>query len=223
MKLISFFAFCLALAACYGDPPPAFPRPVLPQVVPGAALDVESQERDELRPVTSHDRVCVGGDCSTVSVTSHEHVTVKHAQASYGGQRLSFGQAQALADPSYLADYDHMTALAASCRHAAIPKYVGEILTTGGILLAADGAGDSGNYTNPYAIAGMAAVAGGLVAYALGKYALGGQDCEPANDIFEARRAQWRSADDADVEDDLADELERIASQFNARQQQARQ
>jgi hypothetical protein len=214
MKL---FILCLALAGCYDNPPPAIPRPVVPQVVPGAVLDVDSHEASELRPVTSHDRVCVGADCSTVSVTNHEYVTVKHAKATYNGQRLAFGQAQALADPTYLADYDRMTALAASCSHATVAKWVGELFTTGGILLLADGAGANSDWGSPYAIAGMATIAGGIAAYALGKYALGGQDCEPANDIFEARRRQWREVDSADVEDDLADELERIATQFNAR------
>jgi hypothetical protein len=110
-----------------------------------------------------------------------------------------------------------MTALAASCSHATVAKWVGELFTTGGILLLADGAGANSDWGSPYAIAGMATIAGGIAAYALGKYALGGQDCEPANDIFEARRRQWREVDSADVEDDLADELERIATQFNAR------
>jgi hypothetical protein len=208
----------LCLAACYDNPPPNVPRPQLPQVVPGAALDVESHDEDEMRPVTSHDRVCVGIDCSTVSVTHKEHVTVKHASATYGDAKLTLGQAEALGDPTYLTDYDQMTKLAASCQHAAIPKYAGDILATVGMLLIIDGAGTTGAANMPYVYAGGAALAGGIAAYALGLFALGGQDCAPANEIFERHRAEFRAADSNDVEDDLADELERVAKEFNARQ-----
>ncbi len=207
----------LCLAACYDNPPPQVPRPQIPQLVPGGVLDVESHDEDELRPVTSHDRVCVGVDCSTVSVTHKEHVNVKHASATYGDAKLSLGQALALGDPAYLADYDQMTKLAASCQHAAIPKYAGDILGTVGMLLIIDGAGTTGASNMPYVYAGGAALVGGIAAYALGLFALGGQDCAPANEIFERRRAQFRAADSTDVEDDLADALERIAKEFNAR------
>src|SRR6185312_2849039 len=115
-------AISILATACYGNPPPAIPRPDVPQVVPGASLDVDSRTEDEMRPVTHRNRVCSGVDCSTISVTSDEHVTVKHAKVTYGGRPLTLGQAEAIGDPAYLSDYDKMTRLAASCRHASIPK-----------------------------------------------------------------------------------------------------
>ena len=213
----STLLICIAATACYGNPPPRIPRPDVPQVVPGAALDVESHDEDEMRPVTSRDRVCVGSDCSTVSVTHREHVSVKHASATYAGAPLTFGQAQALGDPTYLDDYDHMTKLADSCRRAAVPKYAGDILGTAGMLLVINGSGTTGDTNVPMTVAGSAAIAAGIAAYALGMFALGGQDCAPATEIFERRRSQWRAAGDRDVEDSNADELEAVVKQFNAR------
>jgi len=214
----NLIVLCVALTACYDNPPPQIPRPQLPPVVDGATLDVESRVESERRPVTHRDHVCVDHSCSDVSVTSRENVSVTHATASYGGKPLTLDEALSIGDPTYVSDWTKMDNLAASCRHASVPKYIGEVLTTGGMLLFINGTATSdGSVNMPYAIGGGAAIVGGLVSYALGKYALGGQDCAEANEIFERRRAQYRAAKDTDVEDDLAEELQTIAHQFNAK------
>jgi hypothetical protein len=209
------------LSACYDNPPPQIPRPQPPAVIDGATLDVESRVVTERRPVTKRDHVCVRtnghSSCSDVSVTSREPVRVTHATATYGGAPLTVHEALGLADPTYVPDWTRMDKLAANCRHASVPKYVGGILTLAGMLLVIQGTGTSdGSVNMPYAIGGGAALAGGLAAYALGKYALGGQDCAEANEIYQRHRAQYSAAGDTDVEDDLASELDIVARRFNA-------
>ncbi len=219
MTLIPRFAvLAVLLAGCYETPPPKVPRPELPAIVPGAELEVDSKVTEEKRRVTNHDRVCIGSDCSTVSVTSRENVNVHHAAATYNGSPVTFGQAQALGDPTYLKDLSRMQELGAHCSHASVPKYVGEALFMVGGLLVVEGGGTSdGSFKEPYFGAGIAAMAGGVVAYALGKYAFGGQDCAEAQEIYDRRRAEWRSQDERDVEDSLADQLETVAKDFNNR------
>ncbi|CAN5228855.1 hypothetical protein BH11MYX1_BH11MYX1_55440 [soil metagenome] len=223
-RSLRFASLWIALAGCYENPPPAVPRPQLPELVPGAALEVESHTNEENRQMTKHDRVCVGSDCSTVSVTSTERVNVHHAAASYGGAPITLGQAQALGDPTYLRDLARMDELRASCRHATVPKYLGEaLLTIGGLLIVQGSATSDGSVDKPYVIAGAAGMVGGIVSYALGKYALGGQDCEGAREIYQSRRAEWASQDQRDVENSLADQLETVARDFNRQAKTAQQ
>ena len=205
-------------AGCYELPPPKVPRPELPPIVAGATLEVDSRHTTERRPVTSHDRVCVGADCSTVSVTSSERVDVHRASATYNGTPVTLGQAQALGDPSYLEDLQAMQDLTATCNHAKVPKYIGEALFFAGTLLLINGAGTSdGSTKEPYFGLGIAGMAGGIVSYALGKYVFGGQACSEAQEIYDRRRDEWTSQGDRDVEGSLAHELETVANTFNQR------
>ncbi len=216
MTLITRLAAFLALTGCYELPPPKVPRPELPPIVAGATLEVDARDTTERRPVTSRERVCVGSDCSTVSVTSNERVNVHRASATYNGSPVTLGQAQALGDPTYLRDLQRMQDLTGTCDHAKVPKYLGEALFTVGTLLIINGAGTSdGSIKEPYFGLGIAGMAGGIVSYALGKYVFGGQACDEALSIYQARRAEWQSQGDRDVEGSLANELETVANTFN--------
>jgi len=206
------------LAGCYDNPPPRVPHVDAPAIVPGATLDVESSVTAERRRVTDHEAVCVGGHCDTVSVTSHQVVDIHHASATYNGIPLTYGQALALADPTFLKDQDEMARLTKSCERAAVPKLVGEVLFLAGDLGVIQGAATSdGSINEPWFALGVGAIVGGIASYALGKYVFGGQDCAPAKEIFDRRSGEFSSADAKDVEGSDADEIESVAKDFNAR------
>jgi hypothetical protein len=216
MAMMSTRLVCVLLlvAGCYDVPPPRVPQPDVPAFVPGATIDVETRSVEEMRRVRSHDEVCSGGSCSDISTSHTEPVTVKHATATYGGNKVTFGQAEALADPTYVADWQHMEQLSANCRHAAIPKYAGEVLTTVGLLLFVDGTATSDGSIQPLPTAlGAVGLAAGIASYALGKYVFGGQDCAEATAIY--GKHSWDAAGTVDVEDELADELQSVVVNFN--------
>ncbi|MEO8554395.1 MAG: hypothetical protein ABI678_30680 [Kofleriaceae bacterium] len=206
------------LAGCYDHPPPRVPRIDAPTLVPGAVLEVDSRVTAERRRVTDRERVCVGGSCDTVSVTSHAVLDIHHASATYNGQAVTFGQIAALSDPTYTTDWKRLDELTDHCEHAAKPKLLGETLFSLGILGVVLGAGTTdGSIKEPYFAAGIAGLAGGIAAYALGKYVFGGQDCGEAQEIYDRRRGQYSVVKEQDVEGASADELETLAKDFNAR------
>jgi hypothetical protein len=215
MKMLCLVA---VVAGCYDNPPPRAPRIEAPAVVPGASLEIDSRVTQENRRVAEHERVCVNGSCDTVSVTHHQMVDVHHASATYNGQPLTYGQTLMLADPTFVQDQKRMAELTASCERAAIPRELGEALfLVGDIGIIEGGATSDGSIKEPWFAAGIAAVAAGITSYALGKYVFGGQDCAEASELYLKRSGQFGSADEKDVEDSTADEVETIAKDFNAR------
>lgn len=209
----------LVLVGCYEAPPPKVPRVEPATVAPGAPIEIDAATSTERRNVTDRDRVCVGSDCSTVSVTSKQNVRVRHAEASYNGAKLTYGQVATLADPSFTVDWERMTKLSAHCEHATGARTVAGYLSLAGILGIVLGAGTTdGSIKEPYFAVGVGAMAGAIAAYALGKYALGGQDCEEARDLYTKRRDQWRNAGETYVEGSEAFDMEKLVETYNAKQ-----
>lgn len=206
------------LVGCYEAPPPRVPRVEPAQLAPGTAIDIDAATTTERRNVTDHDRVCVGSSCDTVSVTSKQDVRVHHAEASYNGAKLTFGQVAMVADPTFTSDWERMEQLRSHCEHATGARTVAGYLSLAGMLGIVLGAGTTdGSIKEPYFAVGIGAVVGAIGVYALGKYALGGQDCEEARDIYHRRRDQWEGADKSYFEGAQARDLEKLVETYNAK------
>lgn len=207
----------ITLVGCYTTPPPQVPHVAAPALEPGVAIDVEAATSTERRNVTDSDRVCVGSDCSTVSVTSKQNVRVHHAEASVAGQALTLGQVAIAADPTYASDLVKLDALSATCKHGFYWEIGGQSGVTLGMIVAASTSDQSSGKvtTGNYIGAGIAAA--GLVTWALGRFVFGGQDCAEANEIYHARRHVYENADKSYLEGDRARDLEKLVEQYNAK------
>lgn len=213
-------ALAFILVGCYTTPPPHVPHVEAPKLEPGVAIDVDAATSTERRNVTDSDRVCVGSDCSYVSVTSKQNVRVHHAEASIGGQKLTLGQVAIAADPTYTRDLARLDALSATCSHGFYWEIGGQSVVSLGMIVGAATSNESGRATTGnYFGAGIAAA--GLVTWALGRFVLGGQACEEANELYHARRHQYENADKSYLEGERARDLEKLVEQYNASQQQA--
>ena len=207
----------VTLAGCYTPPPPRVPHVEPPKLEAGVAIDVDAATSTERRNVTDSDRVCVGSDCSSVSVTSKQNVRVHHAEASFAGQALTLGQIAIVADPGYLPDLAKLDALSATCKHGFYWEVGGQGALSIGMIVAASTSDQSGGKvtTGNYIGAGIAAA--GLVTWALGRFVFGGQACGEANDLYHARRHVYENADKSYLEGDRARDLEKLVEQYNAK------
>lgn len=208
--------FFVLVAACYTTPPPQVPHVEAPKLEPGVAIDIDAATTTERRNVTDSDRVCVGSDCSNVSVTTKQNVRVHHAAASFAGQPLTLGQIALATDPTYATDLARLDALSAKCKHGFYYEVGGQTVVSLGMIVAATTSNESGKpTTGNYFGAGIAAV--GLVTWALGRFVFGGQDCDEAHDLYHARRHQYENADKSYLEGERARDLEKLVEQYNAK------
>ena len=63
---------------------------------------------------------------------------VTHARATYNGRALTLGQAEAMADPTYIQDIDAIADHIERCKRAKIPRIAGELLWLVGSLVFVD-------------------------------------------------------------------------------------
>jgi hypothetical protein len=216
---VPVLVFALIFTACYDAPPPRVPRPELPPMQQGASILVDTREKLELRK--RGEEACstgAGGRIDCVKYKVNEPVMVTHARATYNGRSLTLGQAQGLTDPEYLQDIDAIANHIEGCKRAKIPRIAGELFWLVGSIVFVDAyANNSSQPDKTLAVTGGALIGAGLVSYALGKYVLGGQHCEAANDLYRSRENQFRDRDDTDVTGRNAAILEEAAKRFNAK------
>ncbi len=222
-SLSLFVSAFVALAGCYGAPPPEVPETAGPPVVeraPGERIVVDV--RREAGTTTREDKAytCpqghVPGSPRCLVTTRQREVPIVRTTASarYGGRELTLAELDALTRPSlreaWRAEKVHFEERRATCQSAQIPRWAGIVLTVGGLVVAGVGAARK---TSELTVVGAAGVGGGIFAYALGYVAFGGSACSEAD----ARRAALAMPDGKQAEGEAAvRSMQGTADSFNA-------
>src|SRR5204862_7510293 len=114
----------------YGAAPPRPVKPAPPALSDEVPLEVSSVTRTEIENVQKEARSCPAGQegssaCTITRYEVAEPVTRTITTASYGGERLSYGQFRVMTDPQYDAKLGQLEELSHVCRRANIPRYAG--------------------------------------------------------------------------------------------------
>jgi len=202
---------------CYGAAPPRPVHVALPMMSDGVEIDVRSETKTTIETVQKQASTCPSGHaegspaCTITRYTAAEPITRTKTQASYGGERISYGQFLVMTDPQYATKLDRLSELSHVCQRANIPRYAGMALMLGGLI-----AGSIVKDT-----AGAAILYGGLGAgsasYALGYLAFGGRQCNEARGLYRELDMRERSTWDSVQGGDYATDMQVLAEQFNAR------
>jgi hypothetical protein len=214
-------AVCLTLStltACYGAAPPHPASIALPELSAEATINVHSETTTKIENRQKKAWTCPAGHsegdplCTSTTYEVAEPVTRTETAATYGADPISYAQFKVLTDPEYDAKVARLDAMRARCRGANKPRVVGMILMlagAGGIMASA--------YGKIFAQIGFASVGAGGVSYGFGYYGYGGRTCNEAAALYReldmTEETEWKSV----WGEDHADEMKRLAKQFNDR------
>ena len=214
----------LSLAAgCYGAAPPRPPAIPLPDLTRGGEIAVASEETTRIENVRKKDVTCPQGhttdspDCVVTHRVEAEPVTRVHTTATYAGERLSYAQLKVMTDPERDAKLARLDRLRTRCGDARVPRNIGL-----GLMLGSLGALVFAGW-KPAAIASVSAFGAGSVSFGVGYFAMGGRQCNQAVDLY---RELDLSADTDLFEVEgayYAEEMKKLADQFNAGRVRAEQ
>ncbi|MBE7450637.1 MAG: hypothetical protein HS111_17570 [Kofleriaceae bacterium] len=211
-------AIAALAAGCYGAAPPRPARIPLPELSSAATIDVHSQTRTTVENRMKEAWSCPAGHaegspaCTRTTYEVAEPVTRTETTATYGAERISYGQFKVLTDPDYDAKLVRLDELRARCKGANVPRYVGM-----GLMLGGAAGWIFSAYGKVFAQVGTVALVGGGASYAFGYYGYGGKTCNQARALYRdldvSEEAGWSSVYGADT----AAEMKRLADEFNDR------
>ena len=224
VRTAPILSLLVAVQGCFVMPlPPKVPAIARPTLPADTFIDVDSGTVRGTVRVTDKADVCAKGGRDCVEVRTHrkESIRVRVASASIDGKPLSIGEVAAAADPKFLTDNQALRELTSNCRRGRAVMMGGGLGLTAAYFLLQLGFRDD-DPSKPAAIGGIAAAAGGLALLALGRFAFGGQDCEPADKLRSAWAPVYRDPDATTVRSDHARFLEELADKFNRNIETAR-
>jgi hypothetical protein len=204
------------LAGCYGSAPPRPTAIPLPEQVAGGEIDVHSEQRTQNEDVDREAKTCAqddATDCTVTHYTDSVPITRTYSTATYAGAPITYAQLKVMTDPKYGDEVAEIDRLGHQCRFANVPRYLGLAGVIGGLVVLEVGA--SGKNV-PLEVLGGVIGAGGIASYATGYYAFGGRSCVEARRLYnqlDYQREQWSEVEG----EDYAQEMEKLAADFNAR------
>ncbi len=219
-RYLTTMLFVMA-TACYGMPPPLVPV-ALPMQSEEATLKVQTVSRRAIEDHPTQQRTCPANVTDQNSpqclvTTRQVPVPVTHVEitATYGSEAISYAQFRLLTDVHYKDKVARLNELRGHCRYSVFPEQAGGVLFLGGLITGLVGATDS---TFDYVdYIGWGSVAVGLVSAYLGHYALGGQGCKVAWELYHDLDLQPQTTWMKVEGEERAREMAALARQFNER------
>ena len=222
MNRSSCASVLLVLAAgCYGHGPHGRPPAIpLPELRTGAGIEVSTERVTTIEDVPKTSETCPQGqttggpDCIVTHYTEREPVEHVTTTATYDGEPINYGQFRVLTDPDRDAKLARLDDLARKCRRADKARWVGMISSLAGVTAFTIGMPYG---SKPTVIAGEVAMLAGLTSYAVGYYALGGRQCNEANDLYRELDVSDETGFTEAYGEDYATTMKELADEFNAR------
>jgi hypothetical protein len=212
----------LLFTACYGAAPPRPAKIPLPELRDDAEIVVTSETTTKIESVPKSSSTCPQGHaegspaCVVTRYSVNEPVTRTHTTASYGGERISYGQLRIMSDRDYDKKLAQLDDLSTGCKRANIPRYIGMGLALGGLIAIPASKG------NDVVLAtGYIALIAAPIAYAAGYFAFGGRKCNEANRLYAEIDMSMEAGWDRVEGSDFASEMATLAEQFNSRNKTA--
>lgn len=212
------------LVGCYGAAPPRPEAVPLPALVAGTPISVDSESSTKIELVHRKSETCPQGHtrgsqaCVVTRYSEREPVTRTSTTATYGSSPLNYAQFQVLTDPAYESKLAALDEHSKACRGANVPRWIGAGLAIGGLVGFTVGA-SRGNQAAT--IGGEIAMAAGAGSYVLGYYAFGGKRCGTARGLYRELDLSTESSMTEVAGADLAEEMKRLADEFNVTSDQA--
>ena len=210
-------ALSVVLTGCfYVSMPPKVPRIEQPQLAEDAFIDVETDIKNESRSYTEKIEVCPKGsrsNCHDERRQKHRTVAVNVARATVDGTPISIGAVAMASSDVFRKDTERLRGITASCKKGRIAMTIGGLGLTSSFFLLNVGFAEPPN--RGYQIGGIAALGAGAAIMALGRFALGGQDCDEAKTLYRKWAGVYADPDDSSVKGNRAELLEALAKKFN--------
>src|SRR5262245_39074187 len=180
---------------------------------PDTFLDLQIGSERERHAYTEHSDVCSHGDCVQVNTTKHNSVDVETATATADGQAVPISKVAVSASPEFVGDTAHLRELTSHCKRGRIVMTLGGLGLTAAYFLLQVGYGDP--HRPAYIAGGFAALGGGLGTIGAGRFALGGQDCGKAEELYAKWSPIYEDPEATTVKRRSAEILAALVEKFN--------
>ncbi|HEU0029851.1 MAG TPA: hypothetical protein VFQ53_04405 [Kofleriaceae bacterium] len=212
---ISIFVVATSTGCFVAQMPKKVPEVNAPKLAPDAFIDVHTDVATESRGYTERSDVCSGGsDCVQIRTHKRKNVLVNTATATVDGAPVTIGQVAMATSPEFVADDARLRSATSHCRRGRLVMMAGGLGLTAAYFLLNAGLG--ANPKDPALTAGgIAAGGGGLAVMALGRFALGGQDCGTAEKLFDKWSGVYEDPSSTEVREDRAKLLEALVEKFH--------
>ena len=203
------------LAGCFVfSMPSAVPKVNRPNLPPDAFIEANAgleRQRSSRRDTST---VCTGGSCTDYTVRTPTTILVHVAEPTVNGNPITVGEVAAAASTEYVSDTERARGLTSSCKRGRIVMTAAGLVATGAFVLLSIGYNKE-NPNQAAAIGGIAAAGAGVGGLLLGRYVVGGQNCDAAEEIYRKWQPIYQYANKTKVERDSAKMLEVLVDRFN--------